>query len=231
MDPDSINSRVTSLGELLRQEIYTKPDMYMSEAFDKYMTARMDLNTCGEVFVRSDLSKLESRFPKRVIRLQDSLHAKAFGLAHDFNKTKEKTMNYDALVQLADNDFAKEVQKYTGNSIGIKAALDRKLAKRKEEAEEAAADVILQLMDKKDQQIENKVARIREYRRMIKCLQAELDTLTKATEYGNATNNFLPLMRATGMSYRLNTIADEKLFQVPADFKSSVETEAEAKAA
>ena len=233
MNPDSIGSDgygITNLGELLRQKLKAASE----DTLDKFTVARASLWDDHSNSLGIDLSPVERRIsPQRIVidpnqyRFYTESNALSNGLAHNFNTKKEtKQMNYNALVQLADNDFAKEVQKYTGNSLGIKNALERKLAKRKEEAEEAAADVILQLMDKKDQMIEHKVNRIREYRRMIKELQTDLETLNKSTEYGNATNNFLPLMSATGMLYLLSSPVEKKLLEIPADFKVEAEVEA-----
>ena len=115
-------------------------------------------------------------------------------------------MNYQALVKLADKDFAQEAAQYGAElPAEIREALEEEIAASKKAAAREAARTIVALSKSKDEYITTRVMAVRQLRAQIERLKKEMAEINHAYEYGTSSQNYLPLM------YRLGKISERDI--------------------
>lgn len=104
-------------------------------------------------------------------------------------------------------------------SANIRESLERQLKVKSEAAASAAAFEIVKLLKAHDVAVEKEVHEVRELRKTIKKKLQRIKTLNISKTYGLATNNFLPLAKAAGLS----VCAEEgTVVEVPKDWVAPI---------
>ena len=115
---------------------------------------------------------------------------------------KEKQMsrfNVETLMALANIQNDDEFAKYDALPANLQEVLKRKLKEQEEKRLEDAADSIVLILSQTDDAIAARVDRIRELRRSVERLKAEIGEIERAKAFGMETQNFVPLAAGLGM--------------------------------
>lgn len=121
-----------------------------------------------------------------------------------------------ALINLADSNFAKEIQSvHRISNQRIAEALARKLEKRREETEEAAAEHILNLLEEAEEHRASARLQIRGLKTQIKKLVNKLSEIDRAEAYGNETMNHVPLAALLGTRPMIFALVTEHGVDIP----------------
>ena len=118
------------------------------------------------------------------------------------NKPEEKQMsrfNVETLMALANIKTDDEFAKYDALPSNLQEVLKRKLKDQEEKRLEDAADSIVLILNQTDDAIAVRVERIRELRRNVERMKAEIGEIDRAKAFGMETQNFVPLAAALGM--------------------------------
>lgn len=95
----------------------------------------------------------------------------------------------------------------------LASAVEKALSKHREEKEAAAAEEILEALRMVEEQKQNSRREIKRLRSSMKTLTEKLDELDRSMAYGQATSNFLPLLRTLGAVGIHSTGLDAKEFE------------------
>ena len=131
-------------------------------------------------------------------------------------KLKENEMQIQTLINLANAGEKDEFTRYDALPNNLKDALKRKFEEQEKNRVEAAADTVLELLNRTEININDRVARIRELRREVDRLKGDIGKLETAREYGMETQNFIPLASVNGVSIPME---QQELLMVPSTFK------------
>ena len=115
---------------------------------------------------------------------------------------KEKQMsrfNVETLMALANIKNDDEFAKYDALPANLQEVLKRKLKEQEEKRLEDAADSIVHILNSTEDAIAARVDRIRELRRSVERLKAEIGEIERAKAFGMETQNFVPLAAGLGM--------------------------------
>lgn len=141
-------------------------------------------NPCGEVFIH------------------EGIHSALSALSVRFENKKGSNMsrfNVETLMALANIQEGDEFDKYDALPANIQTVLKRKLKEQEDQRLEDAADSIVYLLGATDEVINKRVAKIRELRRQVEQLKAEIAGVEAAKVYGMETQNFVPLSSRLGL--------------------------------
>lgn len=117
-------------------------------------------------------------------------------------KCKEHNMaQVNTLLKLADKSFAKDLEQFGEMPVDVKQALQEQLAEESANRAKDAAKEILSLFKAASVTVENTVNEIRSYNNMIGASKKKLAAITRAKEFGNETQNYIPLAILTGQIY------------------------------
>jgi hypothetical protein len=120
------------------------------------------------------------------------------------------------LVRLADKDIEQQVADFGGLPLDIQTSLNRQMTERRTKVVDEAAGEIVNLLATKDAFLTSNAATIATLESQIAGLKDMMAGVKRATQYGLASQNFLPLAKSLGMGVPRDTKAD--LQKVPADF-------------
>ena len=125
-------------------------------------------------------------------------------------------VDVNALVKLADRDFAEEAAQYGADlPLEIKEALEEEIKATRKEAARAAARDIIRLKKDKNDFINSRVMMIRQKRAEIERLKKEMEEVNMAFQYAEKTMNYLPLVSRLGyISPNQLRGVDSKLFLI-----------------
>jgi hypothetical protein len=130
-----------------------------------------------------------------------------------------KSINTSALLALANAQVAQRAQDFGALPMDIQEAMREAEDKRKKQVAEAAADEIMSLLANKDALLVTNSGLISSLEKQIEGVRSVMTQLQRATDYGMATRNFLPLSKLTG---NIPAGADTDLCKVPKDWTAPV---------
>lgn len=113
---------------------------------------------------------------------------------------RQETVNAPILARLAKSDVNNAVQDFGALPIDIRESLSRQMAEQKQEVVDAAASEIVKLLSNKDKFLVSNQLRIAELQRQIDDINSLQASVQRATQYGMATQNFLPILKLLGGS-------------------------------
>jgi vacuolar-type H+-ATPase subunit I/STV1 len=121
---------------------------------------------------------------------------------NSFLHSRRKSMsrfNVETLMALANIKNDDEFAKYDALPSNLQEVLKRKLKEQEEKRLEDAADSIVLILSQTDDAIAARVDRIRELRRSVERLKAEIGEIERTKAFGMETQNFVPLAASLGM--------------------------------
>lgn len=120
-----------------------------------------------------------------------------------------KQIDVQAIINLADTSLTDEMKDFSVLPVNIQEALKRRMASRDELKADAAAESIMLLLDKYDEQVKTYVESIRAARHIITQRKSQLDALKQARDVGMKTQNFVGLLHAIGYNVPTNLLPVE----------------------
>lgn len=107
--------------------------------------------------------------------------------------------NVETLMALANIKNDDEFAKYDALPSNLQEVLKRKLKEQEEKRLEDAADSIVHILNSTEDAITSRVDRIRDLRRSVERLKAEIGEIERAKAFGMETQNFVPLAAGLGL--------------------------------
>lgn len=107
-------------------------------------------------------------------------------------------VNVQTLARLADKEVEQMAADFGALPLDIRESITRKMAEARQAVVDAAADQIVALLQAKDGFVAQTALGITNLEKQITDLKAGLEKIQLATQYGVATQNFLPLSMLIG---------------------------------
>lgn len=158
---------------------------------------------------------------------QELLKGASPNLAHGANPNPQPQVinmndaSYNALLLMAQGEAMPSVPGFEMASDGIKASIKKKLDAAREAAQDEAAEYIVELYKRADQDAKRRALEVRDLKRRIQAHKMQGEERDRAMAYGVETDNYLPLAAILRGLPWANDEDERALRVVPKDWKPS----------
>lgn len=123
-------------------------------------------------------------------------------------------LSLGTLVNLADSKTAERAASFGAMPADLQASMQEAMAKRVKDANDAAANVLVDLFERKDAFLVRCAQNISNLEKQIEDQKALAAKVQRANDYGMETRNFLPLSKSIGDS--IPSSINAELLKIPA---------------